>query len=435
MEKDSYKVLGINENALNYISLLGTEGKFERKSRKVEDKDIYVEEVYKDKKDNTKVKYEEKIKILKQNYDRSIGAKKLLCKIKNSGTKVKVEKQIEEEIKEYEEEKNKLIREYKKSIKEIDNAYEKIKTEGLRKIYSVEKPKNSEIKKERILLKDTAYDFFNLSETKIYTLSDNEADKKIKEVFNKKIEQYEELLEDNIDNKEKQKIQYLKIKAKRNYESISTSKKRKLYKEILNKKEQEKEREMQEKIIKKKYSKADQYDPNLIKTISNGRAKGKKLVIIKKLDNPTTIKLKGDRNLKLKKSAVLAFRNATGVYDSYLYEYKVLRNVNGKEQIDRIYTDISIQKLSIDQKKGEPIDKEYYNCITNDLLSEETIRGSKYNGGYIGLVEKEQNKEYKITLKDKKLNAIEQENLAAVMILQERREKKIKSKNKEKGAR
>lgn len=352
--------------------------------------------------------------------------------ITNERKRVIVEKEMETENENFRMQIDKIKLEYEKTIEELTNAFERVKNEGLRKIYESERNKNNSSSKERILLKDTIYDFFGISEAKIYSLSEDKANNLIKEIFDNKMKEYETLLnDDSIKEKQKDHIRKLKIRSERNYASISTQDKRRLYKEILDKQELEKKRQIKEMEIKSKYSKIDQFNPDLIQTISSGKAKGEKLVLIKKSDKPIVIDLKTNRNIKLKKTAEVAYRNSTGVYDSYLYEYKISRLLNNKEKIDRIYTDLDISKLSINKKTGQPEDKQYYNCVVNELLSEEVIRGSKYNGGYIGLIESDNVSGYRITLGDKKLSDDEKENLAAIILLKERKEKRLQIKKEQ----
>ena len=106
---------------------------------------------------------------------------------------------------------------------------------------------------------------------------------------------------------------------------------------------------------------------------------------------------------------------------------------NNTDKVDKIYTILDVPKLGFNKKTGKLVNSQYYDCVVNKLLSEETIEGSKYNGGYIGLVEKKQNG-YDITI-DKKLSEEEQENLTAIMIIKERKERinQIKNTKQKKG--
>ena len=109
------------------------------------------------------------------------------------------------------------------------------------------------------------------------------------------------------------------------------------------------------------------------------------------------------------------------------------RIVNGKEIIDRIYANLDLTKLSIDEENNIPNNSEYYDCVVNELLSEVVIRGSKYNKGYVGGVEKNKNGQYQIVLAKKELDSIEKEELAAVMIYAEQQEEVEEKKESDEG--
>ena len=65
------------------------------------------------------------------------------------------------------------------------------------------------------------------------------------------------------------------------------------------------------------------------------------------------------------------------------------------------------------------------------MLSEGVLRGSKYNKGYVGGVEKNENGQYQIILKNKELDSNEKENLAAVMIYAEQQSNQKTNKEQE----
>ena len=100
-------------------------------------------------------------------------------------------------------------------------------------------------------------------------------------------------------------------------------------------------------------------------------------------------------------------------------EHAIIRKLKESPKVDKIYANLNFQQLSIDEDTGNPIDLDYYNCVVNELLSEGIIKGSKYNKGYVGGVEKNENGQYQIILKNKELDSNEKENLAAVMIYAE----------------
>lgn len=355
-----------------------------------------------------------------------------ICGIKNN-TNIKIKLKFKEEKERLIEELNykvkKMSKQFKEEMKETTHAYEEIQSEGLRKIYNDELLKKD---KERELIGETAYDFFNISEKELKLCPDNKNDLLIKNKFEKRMENYLSALQNNnLGFRKRQEIETLVLKAKKYYKLIENSKKRKLYEEYLDDEEKSIENKIREKIIEEKYSKKDQYDKNLIKTIEEGRLLGEKMVLKKEANNSETIFLQDDRDMKLEKTAEILFRNATRVYNSYVNEYKLTRTFEGKEKVDTIYTNLSLPELAINKNTGKPVNSEYYNCVVNELLSEDAIEGSKYNGGYIGMVERNNYGDYEATLKNKKLNPSEQENLAAVMIIKEKKEKEKKNKREE----
>lgn len=360
-------------------------------------------------------------------------AKKLgfkICGIKNNTNiiiKYNFKKEKERLEEEFREKMQELSRKFKEDMEEITHAYSEIQSEELRKIYNDELLKKD---KGRKLIEETAYDFFNISEKELKLRSDNKNDLLIKSEYEKRIKNYKLALQNgSLGFEKRQKIEALLLKARQYYKLIENSKNRKLYNAYLDEKEKAIEKAIREKIIEEKYSRKDQYDKNLIKTVERGKFLGEKLVIKKETNNPETIFLQDDRDMKLKKIAEVMFRNATGVYNSYVNEYELIRMIEGEEKVDKIYTNLSLPELAISKNTGKPVNSEYYNCVVNELLTEEAIEGSKYNGGYIGTVERNKYGNYESTLKNKKLNVSEQENLTAVLIIKEKEEKEEKEKN------
>ena len=190
------------------------------------------------------------------------------------------------------------------------------------------------------------------------------------------------------------------------------------------------ESEIKTKQIEKRYSKVGNYDPELIKTISDGISKGEKLVLRKSSKDPVTISLKDERNTTIKQTGRVLFANFMEC-ESYVNEYQIVRYVDNQQKVDTVYTILDLPKLGFNKNTGRPLNPQYYNCVTNKLLSGDAIEGSKHNGGYIGLVEKD-DYGYDITI-DKKLSKEEEENLTAVMILKEREEKRKNISGQRKG--
>ena len=129
---------------------------------------------------------------------------------------------------------------------------------------------------------------------------------------------------------------------------------------------------------------------------------------------------KENRQLRIKRTSRINFQNWTGMGELYIDEYEIRRIIDGEERVDIVYTHLSLPSLKIQEETGKPIDVAYYNCVVNELLSEEMIKGSKYNSGYIGQIEQDKEGNCYTTLDKGKLNAREQEMLSAVMMMKQR---------------
>ena len=236
-----------------------------------------------------------------------------------------------------------------------------------------------------------------------------------------------------LDEKRKKEIENDLIFAQFYYDKIANMESRTSYKDELDIKEKEKKIEAFENLIKQNCSKADQFDPDLIETKINKEKGALKSVAYKKSVDPIILNLPDNkkRDILLTKTGEIIFRTTPNNIESYISEYEVSRIVNGKERVDKIYANLNLQQLSVDQETGEPLDPNYYNCVVNDLLSEGVLRGSKYNKGYVGGVEKNENGQYQIILKNKELDSNEKENLAAVMIYAEQQSNQKTNKEQE----
>lgn len=405
--KNYYEILGIDENIINYI-LVEENGIYDLKTikrRGVDSKNEIIKRAYDDKKTTLENEFNTKIGILKRG------------EANNSNNPKKL-KQIKEKIQEF-------TKQFEKSIKELSIAYETIRDEGLRKIYNDELLKKSK-NRERPLIGETAYEFFNISEQDLKLHTNMENNLFIKKECDKKIENYESTLkEESPTFKKRQEIETLILKAKEFYELIATEEKRETYNKSLDEKEENANKNLHRKKIEAIYSKNKQYDRNLIQTIEKGKLLGEKLVVRKKAEKSAYIVLENEQegyDILIRKTAEIAFKNATNV-NSYVNEYEIIKKLEGRDKVDIIYTMLSLPELDIDKDTDKPVNPRYYECVVNKLLAEDTIEGSKHNGGYIGMIEKTKDGDYDITLDKEELNQTEQENLTAVMIMREREEK------------
>lgn len=383
MNRDYYEIIGTTRDAIEWDIL-------HKKSRTIEEQDKFVKE-----------KYEHAIKLLKIRKQMNTSPERL------------------QELNEQE--------------KEIIFAYNQVKSPILRDLYNrkldeIEKKKEEKQTNIGVPRKRSAYDILNTTRRALELRTDGQNDLLLEQKRNQLLDRYSNMLIPDTSFSDKKKIELAIAEIKENYELIKTPEKRKKYNEQLDKEEQEEIRKIKEQEIKNKYSHASEYDSNLIDTEKDKKGKSlrRKMVAKRDIQSSETFSFqdKTNRGLKIRKTAEIIFRNCTGTYNSYINEYEIIRLLNGEEKKDIVYTNLSIIDLSIDKETGKPLNPDYYDCVVNRLLSEDVIAGSKYNDGYIGMVEKNKKDKYNITLEEKKLNPTEQEMLTAVMIINEERESK-----------
>lgn len=412
--KNYYEVLGIDKSLVDYVLCEKKKsGEYESKLRSEESKDLKIKEAYEACKDELFSKHKEKILGIHKEYELKLGM--IEIGIKNNTDLLRKNKLIEEKENIQEElrmKEEKSTEEFNIKLAEIIEAYEMLKTEGARSLYDeqlreIELEKN----KERKLLNETAYTFFGISEKEINLRGEAKNNKLINETYERKLEKYNEVLNNkNLNENQKNKIRKLIIKTKQYYNLISNKEKREKYKKKLDLKEETEKRKLREQLLKEKYSKIEQLDLDMIGTVTSGKNKGKKLVVKKENKDFQVIDLNDSRKIKISKIGEIIFKDSALLCNS-VNEYLISRIVNGKEKTDKIYTNLSLTSLSEDNL-------DYYNCVVNEMLSEDVIEAvTKYNGGYIGMIEKDEvSGGYKATIKDKSLNIDEQEIFAAVMI-------------------
>lgn len=287
--------------------------------------------------------------------------------------------------------------------------------------------------KEQVSQKKIPYKIVRVNEEKLEELSEEEKDKYLKERKDGLLELLEKDLEKAEKFNEKVKIESEIQKIKEAYEQIETAEKRKIHNEQKQKEEEKENEKVKAKIIEEKYSHANEYNEYLINDVSSSDHKSLQSKIVERekvLSSEYSYDDKENRQLKIRQTAQIWFQNWTGVGKLFTNEYKVKRVIDGEEVEDTVYANLSSIDLSINEKTGEPIDPDYYDCFINKLLAEETIAGSKYNGGFIGGIEQDQEKNYYITLEKERLSPMEQEQMTAVIIMKQR-ERTIKEKGEE----
>lgn len=297
------------------------------------------------------------------------------------------------------------VKELEQEEKDVVFAYQQIKSMDLRnKLKKESEIKEQQTRRQKVAnKKKSPYEILGaLEDTLKHLATEEQRDDYIKNKRDKMIKACEDCLT-RIEKKnfrERFKIETKMKEIEQAYEVVRTEEKRKTYR-----KEQE---------IEEKYSHAIEYDPTLIANRNDGKndfLTNKMLTREERGDLEYLVPDKEDRKLRILKTAQVIFENSHGK-SSAINEYQITREIDGEEKVDIIYT-----KLDLNYLKVKSIDPDCYDCVVNQLLAEDTIRGSKYNRGYIGEVEQDRKGNYSITLKNDKLSPKEQEQLTAVTIL------------------
>lgn len=399
---DEYlKILGLGEKSFNYKLIKDNGGSIKLESRSEYEKDKIIKEAYDNIYTQINNEYNEELKVLENEFT-----------ISNNASEIKYNKIINFEVKNksrYEIRKKAIITKYSEKTKKIIKAYNSMRTFAMREITAFNSFR-SKIKENRKLRYPTTYKGLGFSEEYINSLPKERANEIIKEKYLKIMQAFESALSDNsLLSEEREKIKLLQNSCKESYKYISNVDMRKKYTEFLDNME-----------LKEKYSKFSQYNPQLIYSDDTGGYR-----ILKK-DSKNSVEIHLNDNLIIKKVASLSYINATGTLNSYINQYEIKRKSYDEEKIDYIYSDINLQQLETDEKTGKLINPQYYHCVVNELLSEEMIKASKFNSGYIGLVESVNNvdgeERYCTTLQNKKLSQTEQEYLTVVTIYENKQQ-------------
>lgn len=321
------------------------------------------------------------------------------------------------------------IKNLEQQIAEVVEAYEQVKSSIARACYrqEIDKVRKDSLGDRQSITKESAYKVLMISEISMKMRTDAENDARIKKQKDDLIEAFSFELAKATSFSQKERIKLRMKKIEESYQLIDTADKRREYE----RKMQEEERERK---LKDKYSHILECSENLI---SNGTTLDGKC-----LDNKMVMRRNGlpeewiyfnrlGQELKIRQTAVILFRDWMGLNCSDLNEYEVNRSVNGNERTDIVYSSLIMTYLSTDRKTGEAINPDYYNCVMNQLLSDDVIDGTKYNGGYIGQVVQDEKGNYYPTIEEEKLSPMEQEKLTAVMIMKRRKEK-LRENNEEK---
>ncbi len=415
--KDCYEILGTSIKTVYSMEICKDEA--ERNS--------YIEQCYKRRKKILEAKKDYMIekKESLEGIERKIkGCKEAYEHIKNEPLREKYNKTIAEKVK---------AEEWIATIGNTGSGFRKLKSrheEVKEKMKKTEEEKNLQRNKYNEFREKyqqekgerTAYGNLNLHPETLERMTEQAADKKVKNAKEILVNLAQEEFEKEKNIPEKTEIA-LKINTiKKSYEEVATATKREEYKQQLTKEKVQR--------IKNKYCHTEEYNPDLIRT-SQGKEdsiQNKKTVRKPEISRIIDFNDKENRNLRIRKKAVIGFLDAAASKIQKVYEYEVKRIIDGVEKVDIVYTDISMVELHFGQD-AKNFDKEYYDSVINKLFSEEMIEASKYNEGYIGGIKKDEEGQYHTTLGDDKLSIKEQKMLTAVII------QKQKEKEEERGER
>ena len=317
------------------------------------------------------------------------------------------------------------LAEFNRQTEAIIFAYDTIKSSIL------EQKQEQKLDKKAIMArvpkKKTPYEVLNLFEESMKYRSEEENDTYIRKRRDELLKNAQKRLLDASDFKDKFRMEAEIKEIEEAYEMIKTADKRKVYAEQEQKKEEEENEKVRTQKIKEKYSHADEYRPYLIRNRENSDDKSLQNKMVERkeeLSEEYTYMDKANRQLRLRQTGKIYFENWTGVNKFFVCEYEVKRKINGEEKKDIVYMGLDIldlkKNLKVDEKTGIPINPDYYDCFVNKLLAEETIEGSKYNEGFLAGIEQNQQGNYYITIEKENLPPMEQEQMAAVIIMKQK---------------
>lgn len=375
---DCYEIVGTSKDSINYMKL---------KHSSEEEIDRFIKEKYED----TKKRFERKISL----------------------TTLPEEKE-----------------EIAQQLKQIEDAYKKIKDEFSRRIYVRELNEGKEIDSSVVQINGkTPFEILEVNEKGLDLLSENEQDQYIKKQKDNLLRECEQQIEKLSDSRFTDKVKLItKIKNIREaYEEIKNTERRTKTMEQLQEERQKEEERRREQEIKETYSHISEYDISLIaRTAKTEERMAIRQEVADSKEVCYTNKL--NQEIRVRKIARILYCTSLGL-KSHVNEYEVRRSLPEGEKVDVVKTGLNLNDLTLIKPEG-------LDCIINRLLSDDLILASKYNAGYIGeieIVKEEVNKvkasNYDVTLKRKKLTPNEQEMLTAVMIIEEREQRQKEHEN------
>lgn len=209
------------------------------------------------------------------------------------------------------------------------------------------------------------------------------------------------------------------------YEKIKTRELRNAYDVELKQIEEQAKKRIRQSELRRTYKVSQYYDSHLIvqlgyKVLETSEEEKLKQGIGKR-ENSSGIrflKREDGTEITVERIGMLVYKNAfnkTGMLDAY----RITRTVDEEKKCDIRYTNLNMIDLSRNRETGELQDKDYYDFVTNVFLSENSIEGAKYNGGYLGQILKDKDGNYVQDLSDinelsavMKFNEIKREKIA-----------------------
>ena len=216
-----------------------------------------------------------------------------------------------------------------------------------------------------------------------------EVDRYLEYWYQRMITKIEESLQSpNANFKTKQRDELYKKRLEEAYEKIRTEERRKKYNAELDELKAKRLEEKRQARLKVLYDYSDEYSRESILKIGRKDIDG----------NEWILQRRNGEKIKIQQTGRIGFVYEIPVFSDYVEEYQVTRYVNGKEQTDTIYGDITLIELSVNSETRKLYNPNYYQCVVNNLLSDDSIdMALKFNKGYIGSVIQNKDGSYQTT--------------------------------------
>lgn len=177
------------------------------------------------------------------------------------------------------------------------------------------------------------------------------------------------------------------------YNQIATKEKRRAYQKRLKGLRENESSTARDQELKEKYQ-VPYKDNNLIRQVvwesfDNPNRENNQIEILREDGTKVTIEQIGR----------IAYRNFQNIMGE-VTAYRIDRKLDGKEKRDICYSNLSFPDLYQDPTTGEFENEEYYQFVANAFLSDDNIDGSRFNKGYLGRVNREQDGSYYTDLTD-----------------------------------